>query len=649
MVDSSSDNMLLSGGTSHAKSLRALRAGPLSLWYGEGAIRYVRVNGYEAVRRIYSAVRDHNWDTIEPQIVSERITMDDRSFLIEVKAAYIQGDLEFEADYRISGSAEGVIRCEMNGCALTSFRKNRIGFCVLHPVHECAGNRCEVTHPDGTVTKGVFPKRISAHQPFKDIREIRWELPDASAFRMTFEGDVFEMEDQRNWTDASYKTYCTPLEIPFPVQVQKGEIIRQVIEFFPEHLNPKSLHGGEGETNAVLTIFPEVKSPLPRIGIARSSEVAALSERDMQLIRQAGFSHYRIDAKLFEPDWQPSLAAGCREAVALNLPLEIALHIPASMDERLLAAFAGSACFAGVCVAAILILQEAQKATPSASLRVALPILRRRFPSAEIGAGTDAYFTELNRNRVDTDGLDFISFSINPQVHAFDNASLTETLEAQGECVRSALAFAGGKGVRVGPVTLKPRFNPNATGPEPIPLPGQLPSQVDMRQRSLYAAGWTAGSIKFLAQAGADSITFFETAGRRGLFMPEFASEPDPIFGAQAGEVFPVYQVFREILACGGAVVKSESSAPLMFDGCAVRNDTSLHVVLMNFQAYLVRVNIPAVSEGAGYKLMDADAVSKERWWENFSMAPYRSADVASGMVSVTLPPYATAIVRLNA
>lgn len=29
-----------------------------------------------------------------------------------------------------------------------------------------------------------------------------------------FEGDVFEMEDQRNWTDASYKTYCTPWGCP---------------------------------------------------------------------------------------------------------------------------------------------------------------------------------------------------------------------------------------------------------------------------------------------------------------------------------------------------------------------------------------------------------------------------------------------------
>jgi D-apionolactonase len=35
------------------------------------------------------------------------------------------------------------------------------------------------------------------------------------------------MEDQRNWTDASFKTYSTPLELPFPVEVAAGERIFQ--------------------------------------------------------------------------------------------------------------------------------------------------------------------------------------------------------------------------------------------------------------------------------------------------------------------------------------------------------------------------------------------------------------------------------------
>ena len=53
-----------------------------------------------------------------------------------------------------------------------------------------------------------------------------------------FEGDVFETEDQRNWTDASYKTYSTPLDQPYPAKVTKGTALFQRIEFSLESKLP---------------------------------------------------------------------------------------------------------------------------------------------------------------------------------------------------------------------------------------------------------------------------------------------------------------------------------------------------------------------------------------------------------------------------
>ena len=50
----------------------------------------------------------------------------------------------------------------------------------------------------------------------------RW--PSGIELKLLFEGDLFEMEDQRNWTDASFKTYCTPqsarlsVRRPWPVE-----------------------------------------------------------------------------------------------------------------------------------------------------------------------------------------------------------------------------------------------------------------------------------------------------------------------------------------------------------------------------------------------------------------------------------------------
>ena len=43
------------------------------------------------------------------------------------------------------------------------------------------------------------------------------------------EGDAFEMEDQRNWSDASYKTYVRPLRRPWPYSLPKGQKFTQAV------------------------------------------------------------------------------------------------------------------------------------------------------------------------------------------------------------------------------------------------------------------------------------------------------------------------------------------------------------------------------------------------------------------------------------
>ena len=40
---------------------------------------------------------------------------------------------------------------------------------------------------------------------------------------------------------------------------------------------------------------------------------------------------------------------------------------------------------------------------------------------------------------------------------------------------------------------------------------------VDVRQASLLGSAWTATALKHLAEAGAASVTWYETAGWRGI------------------------------------------------------------------------------------------------------------------------------------
>ena len=61
-----------------------------------------------------------------------------------------------------------------------------------------------------------FPELIDPWQPFKDMRAITHEVRPGVSAECRMEGDIFEMEDQRNWSDASYKTYVRPLALPWP-------------------------------------------------------------------------------------------------------------------------------------------------------------------------------------------------------------------------------------------------------------------------------------------------------------------------------------------------------------------------------------------------------------------------------------------------
>jgi hypothetical protein len=143
-----------------------------------------------------------------------------------------------------------------------------------------------------------------------------------------------------------------------------------------------------------------------------------------------------------------------------------------------------------------------------------------------IGAGTDYNFAELNRNRFDAEALDFVSFSIHPQEHAFDDFSLLETIEAQADTITSAQAIYPRCQIHVSPVTLRKRFNPYAITAQDRALTNQ--QRADPRQTTDFAALWTERCVDTLAAAGAHSITLFQTVGKQGLIE----QTPFPVYFA---------------------------------------------------------------------------------------------------------------------
>src|SRR5215217_7204919 len=147
-----------------------LRAGLLTAVLEGGDLLYVKLGADTVVLRLYAAIRDRNWDTIEPRFLSYELNRDDDRFSVRFVAENVGNDVDFEWHGSITGTRDGVITATMDGVARKSFLRNRIGWCVLHPM-ELAGVEATVETPDGTVV-GAFPDLISPHQPFIDMQSI---------------------------------------------------------------------------------------------------------------------------------------------------------------------------------------------------------------------------------------------------------------------------------------------------------------------------------------------------------------------------------------------------------------------------------------------------------------------------------------------
>jgi hypothetical protein len=251
------------------------------------------------------------------------------------------------------------------------------------------------------------------------------------------------------------------------------------------------------------------------------------------------------------------------------------------------------------------------------------------------------YFCELNRTRPRTDTMDGIFWSMNPQVHAFDDVSLVETPEAQGEQVRAARAScAGGAALFVGPVTLRRRYNVNATVAEEE-ASGELPDSVDPRQASLLGAVWTLASAKHLAEAGADSVTYYETTGWRGVMQGD---EPPPLpelFPGRPGQVFPLYHVLADVCELRGAeVLACTASRPLEVAALAAERDGDTTILLANLTVQPRAVALSGIDGDATLRRLDEESAEQAA----FSPAAFRStaAHVAAAGLQLELAPFET-------
>ena len=471
-------------------------------------------------------------------------------------------------------------------------------------MQECAGTPCVVEHVDGTRRDGCFPREIAPHQPFTAVRAIAHEAAPGVWARVRCEGDAFEMEDQRNWTDASYKTYCTPLDRAFPVLVEQGTVVQQSVTLSLEGMPrawTSAVASGAGSDHVEVSVDVARATPLPRLGVALDDHRRPLDPAAAALLRALRPAHLRVELPLHDVALATRLHVAAESARALGVPWEAALVVTddAEVELRRLRTELDTLRPA---VARWLVFHVNERSTSARWVALARRALGDGVTGAPVGGGTNAYFAHLNRGRPPAGAFDVVCYSINPQVHAFDDLSLVETLPMHAETARAARRIAGGAAVAVGPVTLRPRFNPSATGP------AAAPATADPRLSTLLGAAWTLGSVKWLAEGGAESVTYFATGGPHGIL------DTPPAGGAPT--VHPPYHVLADACEWADAdALATESSDPLRVEALMLRRAGETRLLLANLspEPQRVRVRNPAPGALAHIRRLDAATVDGAR------------------------------------
>lgn len=166
------------------------------------------------------------------------------------------GDLRYEVD--IVGDATGRLTFRSWGVPVRDFVTNRTGFVVLHPLASLAGAEVELEHTDGRDETVRLPEWISPHEPAQDLFALTHRTRGLTV-RVEMTGDAYDMEDQRNWTDASFKTYIRPLSKPKPYTLAAGERFEQSVTV---------IVSGKVDRRAAAEVRTTEWMTLPEIGLA---------------------------------------------------------------------------------------------------------------------------------------------------------------------------------------------------------------------------------------------------------------------------------------------------------------------------------------------------------------------------------------------
>ncbi len=623
----SGDTFAVYGTDQPAGPGRHIIRGDLSFWLEAESIRAICWQGVEVVRGIAWPIRDENWGTLVQDDTQQSEQESEEEIIFSLDFS-VGGALDCALTVRASG--EGHLRADLAMTARQDFATNRAGFTILHPIAGVAGSPLVLRHSDGSTENTQFPLLVRPDQPAMDIVAMTYEVEDVEA-RLAFSGEIFEMEDQRNWTDASYKTYCRPLIYPFTYTIAAGETISQTIELDVSG-GPTAASPGAGESRLQVS---NTDAPFPGIAVAVESEWLGQSAVN-EMLQAAGIRH--IQARMGSAPDTTYLASILELSRTLDAEVDVEIVLTDAPDlEGQLRHTANAIETAQLSPRHVTALPESyldshqpsgpwpEGATPQEAALAA----RGVFSNAEIGGGVLTNFTEFNRCRPRPEEVDFITHGTTAIVHAADDRSVIETLEALPQVLASGAALSGGKPYRLGLVSIGMRSNPY--GADVVANPDRLRctmARTDPRHSGLFGAAWAVGALAAAADAGISGLALGAPAG------------PFSLFG-EGDTPLPLYHLVRFAAGLNGAPVAALSGLPAGVHGFAAFSAAGPSIALANLSGETVSLGLPGV---CSVRVLDLSSHQ-----EACQSAEWLAQSPASESRSLTLAPFGIAFAEMEA
>jgi len=624
-----------------------LQAGPLSFELVGGRFGPVHAHGHEVWHGLAFLFRDAAWGTPEPVFKVVDHQSDGAGFALSLRGRMACDPLDvvggpeegagIELDLQVRGDPDGGLHFQSQATPSHDLWSNRCGWVLLHPM-SAAGCAVQVLHVDGRTSVSSLPHEVPAWPPFTAVRALRHEYAPGHWAQAQLPGEDYELEDQRNNADASFKTYSRSNSMPRPFVLRQGQPWTREVHLCLLDPPPEALYPAVVPRTAPIGLEPltHAATPAMRLGLSITPDMTR-SPAAWVLAVLAQWRPAFLHLTLW-PD-TPNAAVNWSGVRSLLQAAGASLRLDVCACDRLgQGGTADAACHLLVQAMALAgVVPAAVAALPCGA--PAARFLRQLFPAATIGGGTPHFFAQLNRLE-GSGGEDFMGFTVCPTVHGADDDSVMHGLQSLASMLETARRRHPERDWHLGPSRLSARASPLGRQPHSDGQRRMALASRDPRSRGLFGAAWLLGHLAEAARAGVKALSLPPLMGEDGLWW-DTGDTWQMTPSAALLEVGLRWQSLQHVVlqATDAGVTVEQGGSVAAVTG---HNGQCWQMVLANLGAQAKTLGLARGSSWAKWACLDA--VSWLHFLDTPTSSPWR--EFGDCPVSLVLPPYA--LVRID-